>query len=159
MKILDLPAGRRAIWFDKNHPFATFVDKRAEVNPDIIADTTALPPEVGTGYDLIVFDPPHLNFGANSNMSKCYGHFTTAEILATVEGTAKEAHRVTNQNALMALKWNDHDIRLDRVLALMPQWEPLFGQITKGRGEGSKTYWALLLRKDTTAQQASGKTE
>jgi len=31
MKILDMFAGRRAIWFNKNHPMTTFVDKRAEV--------------------------------------------------------------------------------------------------------------------------------
>lgn len=145
MKILDLSAGKRAIWFDKNHPFATFVDKRAEVNPDIVADTCALPEEIGGEYDLVVFDPPHKNCGPNSNMSRVYGHHTTAQILETIEGTAKEAHRVTRSNALMALKWNDADIKLERVFALMPQWEPLFGHLTKD-GPGSKTYWAMLRR-------------
>jgi hypothetical protein len=47
----------------------------------------------------------------------------------------------------MALKWNDHDIKLERVFSLMPQWEPLFGHLTKD-GPGSKTYWAMLLRKN-----------
>lgn len=146
MKILDLSAGRRAIWFDKNHPLAMYVDKRAEVNPTIVADTTALPPEVGSNYDLVVFDPPHKNCGPNSNMSRVYGHHTTAQILETIEGTAKEAHRVTKENGLMALKWNDADIRLQRVFDLMPQWEPLFGHLTKD-GPGNKTYWAMLRRK------------
>ncbi len=149
MKILDLSAGRRAIWFDKNNPLAVFVDKRAEVEPDFVADTTALPDEIGTGYDLVVFDPPHMNCGKNSNMSRVYGYHTTAQILALIEGTAKEAHRVTGSGALMALKWNDHDIKLQRVFDLMPQWEPLFGHLTKD-GPGSKTYWAMLRRKDLT---------
>lgn len=47
--------------------------------------------------------------------------------------------RVTKQNALMALKWNNHDIKLQRVFDLMPQWEPLFGHLTKD-GPGSQTY-------------------
>ncbi len=147
MKILDLSAGRRAIWFDKNNPLATFIDRRAEVNPMIVADTTALPEETGSGYDLVVFDPPHMNVGPNSNMSRAYGHHTAAEIYRTIEGTAKEAHRVTRHDALMAFKWNDHDIKLKTVLALMPQWECLFGHLTKdGPGSASKTYWAMLRR-------------
>ncbi len=103
MRILDLSAGNRAIWFDKNNPLATFVDQRPEVNPTIIADTKKLPPEVGNNYDLVVFDPPHCNTGRNSAMSKTYGYHTTAEILETVYGSGIEAHRVTKQNALMAL--------------------------------------------------------
>jgi len=145
MKILDLSAGNRAIWFNKNHPLATYLDKRESVKPDIVCDTKAIPEAAGSGFDLVVFDPPHMNCGPNSNMSKVYGYHTTAEILDTIKGTGSEAHRVTNANALMALKWNDHDIRLQRVLDLLPQWEPLFGHLTKD-GPGSKTYWVMLRR-------------
>lgn len=145
MKILDLSAGNRAIWFNKKHPLALYLDRRPEVNPDIICDTTKLPPEIGDNYDLVVFDPPHLNTGKNSNMSKVYGHHTTKQILETIEGSGKEAHRVTRSGALMALKWNDHDIRLQRVFDLLPQWEPLFGHLTKN-GPSSQTYWAMLRR-------------
>ncbi len=150
MKILDLSAGRRAIWYDKDNPLAIFIDKRAEVNPTFVADSTALPAIIGDGFDLVVFDPPHMNCGKKSNMSKVYGYHTTAEILETIKGTAIEAHRVTRTNALMALKWNDHDISLKRVFDLMPQWEPLFGHLTKdGPGSSSKTYWAMLRRKES----------
>lgn len=147
MKILDLSAGNRAIWFDKNYPLATYLDIRESVEPNIVCDTTNLPKEVGENYDLVVFDPPHLNTGKNSNMAKCYGHFTTEQILKLVMGTAREAHKVTRSNALMALKWNTHDIKLQRVLDLMPQWEPLFGHLTKD-GPRSQTYWVMLKRKD-----------
>jgi len=146
VKILDLSAGRRAIWFNKRHPDALFVDIRPEVEPDVIADTRSLPESVGTDFDLIVFDPPHMNCGPNSNMSKVYGYHTTQEILETIRETAKEAHRVSAPHALMALKWNDHDIAIKRVFDLMPQWEPLFGHLTKD-GPGSKTYWAMLRRR------------
>lgn len=147
MKILDLSAGKRAIWFHKNHSFATYLDKRPEVYPDIVCDTRSLPHEVGTHYDLIVWDPPHMNCGPNSNMSKVYGYHTTADILDLIEKTSIEAHRVSKQNALMALKWNNHDIKLERVFALMPNWEPLFGHLTKD-GPGSQTYWVMLRRLD-----------
>lgn len=146
MRVLDLSSGNRAIWFDKKNPIATFLDKRAEVNPDFICDTRSIPAEVGDGFDLVVFDPPHMNCGPNSNMSKVYGYHTTAEILDTIKKTSAEAHRVTKDNALMALKWNDHDIKLDRVFNLLSEWEPLFGHLTKD-GPGSKTYWVMLKRR------------
>jgi len=146
MKILDLSAGNRAIWFDKKNPLATFLDKRESVNPDIVCDTRSIPEIVGLEYDLVVWDPPHLNCGVNSNMSKTYGHHTTAEILDTIKGTGVEAWRVTKENALMALKWNTHDIRLQRVFDLLPNWEPLFGHLTKN-GSSSQTYWTMLRRK------------
>lgn len=146
MKILDLSAGRRAVWFNKNHPLAVYVDKRPEVNPQFVVDTTALPPQIGSGYSLVVFDPPHLNCGPNSNMSRVYGYHTTKQIKELIEKTAVEAHRVSIPNALMALKWNDHDISIEKVFALMPHWEPLFGHLTKN-GPSSQTYWAMLRRK------------
>jgi hypothetical protein len=147
MKILDMSAGNRAIWYNKNHPMALYIDKRESVKPDLVANTCDLNMIENGIYDLIVFDPPHLNCGKNSNMSKVYGYHTTKEILETIEGSAKEAHRVSKQNALMALKWNCHSIRLQRVFDLMPQWEPLFGALTKnGPGAKSKTYWCMMRR-------------
>lgn len=150
MRILDLSAGNRAIWWDKKYRDALFVDKREAVKPDIRCDTCSLPDEVGVGYDLLVFDPPHANFGANSNFSKSYGHHTAAEIKATILGTAQEAHRVSRPDALMAFKWNDHDTKLSTVLALMdPWWEPLFGHNVSSRTKhSSTTYWVLLRRRD-----------
>lgn len=154
MKILDLSAGNRAIWYDKLNPLVTFLDKRAEVNPDFVCDTREIPPEVGIDYDLIVFDPPHMNCGRLSNMSKVYGYHTTKEIFATIEGTAKEAYRVSKPDALLVLKWNDHDIRLQRVMDLMPQWIPLFGHLTKdGPKPASKTYWVLMRKADAARNQ------
>lgn len=151
MKILDLSAGNRAIWFDKNYRDAVYVDIREEVRPTIVADTRALPDNVGADYDLIVFDPPHVNFGASANMSKDYGHHTTAEIRDIVSGSAKEAHRVSKADALMAFKWNDHDQSFEKVLGLMePWWEPLFGhKVASKTKHSSSTQWCLLRRMET----------
>lgn len=147
MRILDLSAGHRAIWFRKDHPFAVYLDKRPEVEPTIVCDTREIPESAGSGFNLVCWDPPHMNCGPNSNMSKVYGYHSTAEILDTIQRTGSEAHRVTAPDALMAFKWNNHDIRLDRVFKLLPGWEPLFGHLTKD-GPRSQTYWVMLLRKD-----------
>lgn len=150
MKILDLSAGNRAVWMDKKHRDALYLDIRPEMNPDLVCDTRFLPASVGDGFGLLVFDPPHVNFGKNSNMSKSYGHHTTDEIKDIVRRTAQEAHRVSVPDALMAFKWNDHDLKLNYILSLMFNWwEPLFGHWTRnGPSAKSQTYWVMLRRKD-----------
>lgn len=145
MRILDLTAGKRAIWYDKNHPLCTYLDIRKEMDPDVVCDTKEIPHFVGENFDLVVYDPPHMNCGPNSNMAKRYGHWKTEEILSNIRGTQAEAYRVTNENALMAFKWNNHDIKLEKVLKLMPYWEPLFGHMTKN-GPHSQTFWVMLRR-------------
>lgn len=150
MKILDLSAGNRAVWFNRNHPDAVYVDVRPEVEPTFVADARALPAEVGEGYDLVLFDPPHKNNGADGNMARNYGHWTADEIRSVVVGTAKEAHRVTKPNALMAFKWNDHTWKLQTVLTMLdPWWEPLFGHGARGQQRhATMTFWVMLRRRD-----------
>lgn len=143
MKILDLTAGNRAIWFNKRHPLTTYLDKREEVLPDIVCDTNQGIP--GSGYTLVCWDPPHMNCGPNSNMSKSYGYHRTAEILETIRTTGRHLHTVTEKDALLAFKWNDHDISLLKIFKLLPRWEPLFGHLTKD-GAHSQTYWVLFRR-------------
>lgn len=151
MRILDISAGNRAVWFDKRCALATFVDIRAEVEPDIVADSRALPDAVGSGYDLVVFDPPHKNSGASGNMSRSYGHHTAEEITSILRESAREAHRVTKPDALMAFKWNDHTRKLSSVLPLLaPYWRPLFGHGVSAQQRSSQTAWVMLLRSDTT---------
>lgn len=161
MKILDLSAGNRAIWIQKEMDFVTFLDKRPETCPTVVCDTRNIPLEVGTGFDLVVFDPPHLSSGKNSNMSKSYGHHTNEEILDIIAKTAREAHRASRENALMAFKWNDHDISLDRALELLsPYWLPLFGHHMRNRGGSdakSQSYWVMLLRRDEPCPEISMK--
>jgi hypothetical protein len=150
MRILDISAGNRAVWYNKNHPLAVFIDIRPEVKPDFVMDSTDLKDFFDGMFDLIVFDPPHVNFGKFGkfgNFSKSYGHFTTEQIRNIIKGSGKEAHRVAKKNALMAFKWNNHDQKLDKVLAMMPNWEPLFGHLTKD-GPRSQTYWVMLRRLD-----------
>lgn len=145
MKILDMTAGNRAVWYNKKHPLCLYIDKRKKVKPDLVLNSSKLPKNFPTDFDLVLLDPPHLNCGKNSNMSRVYGYHTTKQILKFIEGSGKEAHRVTKKKGLMALKWNNHDISLKRVFDLLPNWEPLFGHLTKN-GPRSQTYWVLLRR-------------
>jgi hypothetical protein len=150
LKIIDLSAGNRAIWFNKQYPDCTYLDIREAVNPDIVADTRELPISINREYNLVVFDPPHVNFGKNAAMSQVYGHHTTDEIRDIIKRSSQEAHRITLPDALMAFKWNDHDQKLEKVLSLMETWwEPLFGHATSVRTKHScQTYWVMLRRKD-----------
>jgi hypothetical protein len=153
LRILDLSAGNRAMWFNREHPDATYVDIRPEVSPTVVADTRTLPSQIGGDYSLVVFDPSHENFGANAAMSKTYGHHTWDEIRDTVKRTAAEAWRVTRDDALMAFKWNDHGQKLGPILQLVNEyWEPLFANLTSSRrrtniGGISATYWVMLRRR------------
>lgn len=148
MKILDLSAGNRAVWFDPRCEAATFVDVRPEVAPDFVADSRALPAEIGDEYDLVLFDPPHKNNGATGKMAANYGHHTAQEITSIIAGTAREAHRVTRCGAFMAFKWNDHTRKLSSVLPLLaPFWVPLFGHGVRSQQRGrSVTSWVMLAR-------------
>lgn len=154
MKIIDLSAGNRAVWFDKRCELATFVDIRPEVEPDIVADSRELPREFYGTYDLAVFDPPHKNNGANGAMVRSYGHHTAEEITAIIRGVAKEAHRVVKTDGLMAFKWNDHTRKLSSVLPLLePYWHPLFGHGVSHQQRSSQTSWVMLVRNHLGADE------
>ena len=153
MRIVDLTAGTRSIWFNKDQPGAIFIDIRKEVEPTFVRDArnTGLADQY---FDVVVFDPPHANFGKNGKMSKNYGHHSAAEIKALITGAAKEAHRISKRNAVMSFKWNDHDLTLNSALKLMADyWTPLFGQKTSVRTmRASTTYWVMLKKSDALAK-------
>lgn len=146
--ILDLSAGNRAIWFDKNRDDCIFVDRRRSARATVVADSTRLPFPDST-FELVVFDPPHVNAGRHSRMAKGYGWHTTMEIRDLITATAYEAHRVTVPAAMMAFKWNDHDQQLGPIIALMDEfWEFLCGHSVSLRMKRhSETFWALLRRR------------
>lgn len=154
-RIVDMTAGNRAIWFNKRQPGTVFLDIREEVEPTFVVDATNTH-LADDHFDLVVFDPPHVNFGKNARMSKNYGHHTTAQIKALITGAAKEAHRISRREAFMAFKWNDHDQKLPSVLKLMSKyWEPLFGHVVSARKatRANATYWVMLKRKEPTHER------
>ena len=78
MKILDATCGLKGIWYQKNHPFVTFMDKRyingskqkssnklkdkrvIRITPDVVADWTKHLDFPDDHFDMIIFDPPHM---------------------------------------------------------------------------------------------------
>jgi len=158
--ILDLSAGLRSMWFEKDRRDVVWIDVRPVVKPSVVADAGELPFAAGSGFDLVVLDPPHMNVGYGPKLVKAYGHWTTAQIERIVRRSAEDAHRVTRPGTLMAFKWNDHDVKLNEALGLvMPWWEPLFGSRVMHRTKhAASTYWVMCRRKDRCTIEAGPKT-
>lgn len=154
--ILDMTAGTRMFWYDKQNTLVTFVDKREEsfiipdssypkdrvyeVKPDILADwTKELPFEDNTFY-MVVFDPPHLiHAGKDSWLAKKYGILNSETWQSDLAKGFDEAMRVLKPNGTLVFKWNDDQIKLHRVLETI-SYKPLFGD------KRSKTHWLVFMK-------------
>jgi hypothetical protein len=155
VRILDLSAGNRAIWFNRLHPETIFIDIRPEMHPTVVADTRELPFR-DQEFDLVVFDPPHMTHGKDSTMAKAYTSMQADEIKDLIRRTSNEAYRCSTKTSLLAFKWNNHDVRLDHILPLMEGYEPLFGQKVAFRSaRGSSTHWILLKKRNGYYEQES----
>lgn len=132
------------MWYERELPGVVFIDLRASVKPHVVADSCRLPFRDST-FDLVVFDPPHLNCGPNSIFAMKYSHATTQEIRRLISGSARELRRVSKRSAYMAFKWSDHDTRLSHAIGLLDGWRPLFGTRARRAGkERSVTTWTFL---------------
>lgn len=151
--ILDPCCGGRMFWFDKNNPDVLFGDIREEshilcdgrnfeVSPDIILDFRELPFE-DNSFNLIVFDPPHLeNLGKSSWMAKKYG-VLNYHWRDDIRQGFNECFRVLKKNAILIFKWSESKIKLKDVLELSPV-PPLFGHTTSKNG---KTKWVTFIKR------------
>lgn len=152
-QILDACCGSRMFWFDRQYPLTMFADIRDEqnvlcdgrvlnVSPDIIADFRKMPHE-DESFNLVVFDPPHLErAGPNSWMRKKYGVLnreTWRQDLA--EGFA-ECWRVLKPGGTLVFKWAETQIKLRDVLACFST-RPIFGHTTT---HNLKTHWMLFYK-------------
>jgi SAM-dependent methyltransferase len=154
--ILDACCGPRMMWFEKSDARALFVDRRREtaivdtrqgrreivVDPDIIADFTALPFSDGT-FSLVVFDPPHTVSGPNGWTRKKYGTLP-ANWRAEIAHGFRECFRVLCPRGTLVFKWNEHRVPVSRILALTSE-RPLFGNRC---GKQAKTHWIVFQKGD-----------
>jgi hypothetical protein len=151
MKMLDVTAGYHGIWFDKKDPIAEFWDVRSECRPDVIRDIRYPDGPIEPNekkYDMVVFDPPHTTWGPRSQVAKRYGAYHAAEIRDLVQKGAFQIHKLLKDGGFLVFKWNTHEMPLEKILALMPQFRPLFGQRTATRTKhASSTYWVVLVKK------------
>lgn len=157
-EVLDACCGPRMMWFDKSDQRALFVDRRCEthlakdcsikngereivVNPDIIADFTALPfPD--ESFSLVVFDPPHLSRqGSTSWLLKKYGKLIGDWRDMLTHGF-EECFRVLKPNGTLIFKWAETQFPISEILALTAE-RPLFGQRC---GKSAKTHWVVFMK-------------
>ncbi len=153
-KILDATCGSRAMWFDKQNAKTVFADIRTEthvqcddrvleIKPDVMMDFTDMPFEDNTFY-LVVYDPPHFDkLGKNSWMAQKYGVLLPTWEMDIREGF-KECMRVLKPNGTLIFKWNERQIKLSRILALIDH-APLFGHTSRKNGE---TIWMTFMKPD-----------
>lgn len=140
------------MWFDRQNPDATFVDKRHEtktlcdgrtlrVEPDTIADFRCLPFDDGV-FKLVVFGPPHLKHaGPKSWLRAKYGVLSDDWREDLRKGFA-ECFRVLASDGVLIFKWAEDQVKLREVLELAPQ-KPLFGHPTGRKG---LTHWMTFIK-------------
>lgn len=150
--VLDMTAGGRMMWFDKNDPLALFLDKRCEdhplsngqhlvIRPDSIGDFRDLPFQ-DSSFHLVVFDPPHLNrLGKDSWTALKYGALLPSW-REDLKAGFEEAFRVLKPHGTLVFKWNSYQIPTSEVLALTPH-SPLFGHTS---GKQAKTHWLVFMK-------------
>lgn len=161
--VLDPCSGSRMFWFDKKDPRVLFGDIRneshilcdgrsLEIKPDQLIDFRNLPYEDET-FNLIAFDPPHLNkMGAGAWMGKKYG-ILGADWQEDLKQGFAECFRVLKTGGTLVFKWNETQIPTKDVLACTPV-KPLFGHIS---GKRSNTHWICFM-KPTTVYVSAGTT-
>lgn len=87
-KILDVTCGHRIFWKKISGLYdVTFSDVRSEVNPDYVMDVLSPTPEVleKGPFDVIVFDPPHLDYSPTSMFFDKYGSLSDTELARILE--------------------------------------------------------------------------
>lgn len=156
--VVDVCCGARMFWFDRKDRRAVFLDKRREnyvmkdktvrsglrsleVNPDKIADFTALPfPD--NSFALVVFDPPHLKVaGARGWQAKKYGKLE-GDWREMLRRGFVECFRVLRPEGTLIFKWNEYQVPVSEIMALTPE-RPLVGQRC---GKHAKTHWMVFMK-------------
>jgi SAM-dependent methyltransferase len=145
-------------WFDRKDSRAVFVDKRREthtlldvssaggsrklvIDPDIVADFTALPfPDAR--FAVVIFDPPHLaRNGSKGWMAKKYGKLEGDWREMLRKGFA-ECFRVLKHEGTLIFKWNEDEVPVTEILKLTPE-RPLVGN---RYGKHFKSHWIVYLK-------------
>lgn len=163
--ILDVTCGDRTIWFQKNEPHTIYCDIRREewegdfgkvlnsdgkqkhrhlvIDPDIQCSFTNLPFADNT-FNLVVFDPPHIeNLAESSWLRKSYGSLD-GNWKPMIKKGFDECMRVLCLGGVLIFKWSDISISTRDIIKIICH-EPLFGHRS---GKKMNTHWMAFMKFD-----------
>ena len=154
--ILDACCSVKAMWYNKNHPNAIYIDirkepsgflgygRKEELKPDFVMDFRKMDfPD--KSFKLVVFEPPHLrSLGENSLFRKKFGCLNAETWQDDLRRGFKECWRVLDDYGILEFKWSDSEIPFKKVLALIDV-EPLFSNTTNYKAT-SKTKWFCFMK-------------
>jgi hypothetical protein len=162
MKILDATYGNKEMWYQKNHQFVTFMDKRNgyyfyqypnspkkeeyHIKPDVVSEWKDAPFSENT-FDLIPFDPPHMLKNTEKGIfSAKYTQLNPLTWRQTLSDGIQRLFMVLKPDGIFIFKWCESNILLEEVLKLFP-YPPLFG--TKARSKrvnSGNICWVVFLK-------------
>ena len=151
--ILDVCCGLRAMWFNKKHPNAVYLDKRHRppgfddfrpnfsIEPDMVASWDKLPFDDESFY-LVVMDPPHLISKPESfRMIRYYGSLDENWETSIKQGF-DECWRVLKPNGVLIFKWSEASIKKKKILEVLGR-DPLFGH---PNGSRVPCHWLTFMK-------------
>lgn len=149
-RVLDVCCGSRMFWFDKSNSDVVFMDIRNEfeelntghiinVNPDVTGDFRKIP-FLDETFEHVVFDPPHLlRAGKKSWLAKKYGRLNKETWQSDLSKGFDECMRVLKKNGTLVFKWNEDQIKINKVLTCFNQ-SPMYGN------KRAKTHWLVFMK-------------
>ena len=151
---IDVTAGYRMMWPNKNPPHTLFMDKNTESDrpPDIFACWEHMPFRDNV-FETVFFDPPHKvgrttgrGFWATPSHKNYYGiDISHTKFRTGVYKGTREFLRVAKR---LCFKWNDIELTPFRVMSLFPkEWKQINHHvINKGLRTKTLTHWITFIR-------------
>jgi SAM-dependent methyltransferase len=141
-------------WWDKEHPLATYMDKRVappgsredrpnwHCTPDIVGDFRAMP-FVDGSFRLVVFDPPHLvRPNPSGQVTLYYGALHPDTEQDDLRRGFAECWRVLAPGGTLVFKWAGP---VDRVRPHFPA-TPIVGTRSARNAKGLGTRWFIFYK-------------
>lgn len=163
MRILDATCGQRGIWYIKNHPFVTYMDKREgvfntktsnqlfknsrtiRIKPDVVADWTKTLPFEDGHFDMVIFDPPFIirkDGNVPNTFVVTYSYLSKDRWESDLKFGIKELFRVLKKDGVFIFKWDEINVKLERIFKLFP-YPPVFGSRV---GQKNNMHWIVFLK-------------
>lgn len=149
--ILDVTCGKRMMWRNKQHPNALYLDSRAEVGPDYVADFRDLRFIPDKRFKFIIFDPPHIiQNSTRGNLVRDYGCLSPDTWDSDLKKGFAECWRVLEDGGTLIFKWSELCHKsLEDILKLFSV-EPIITQVsrvkTDSRNRKAYTYWCCFIK-------------